>query len=29
LYGTTKNFLEQFGLKSIKDLPKTGELDMQ
>ena len=29
LYGTTKSFLEQFGLKSIKDLPKTKELDMQ
>ncbi|MGR3311598.1 MAG: SMC-Scp complex subunit ScpB [Candidatus Brocadiales bacterium] len=27
LYGTTKNFLEQFGLKSVKDLPKTRELD--
>lgn len=29
LYGTTKNFLEQFGLKSIKYLPKAKELDMQ
>ncbi|HLG30647.1 MAG TPA: SMC-Scp complex subunit ScpB [Candidatus Brocadiales bacterium] len=29
LYGTTKSFLEQFGLKSIKDLPKTKELEMQ
>jgi segregation and condensation protein B len=27
LYGTTKNFLDQFGLKSIKDLPKTKVLD--
>lgn len=29
LYGTTKNFLEHFGLKSIQDLPKTRELDVQ
>lgn len=29
LYGTTKTFLEHFGLKSIKDLPKTRELDVQ
>lgn len=29
LYGTTKYFLEQFGLKSIKDLPRTGELETQ
>ncbi len=28
LYGTTKKFLEHFGLKSIKDLPKTEELEM-
>jgi len=26
LYGTTKRFLEHFGLKSIKDLPKVDEL---
>jgi len=26
LYGTTKRFLEHFGLKSIKDLPKVSEL---
>jgi segregation and condensation protein B len=26
LYGTTKRFLELFGLNSIKDLPQTGEL---
>lgn len=28
LYGTTKKFLEHFGLKSTKDLPKTEELEM-
>ncbi len=28
LYGTTKKFLEHFGLKSIKDLPKTEDLEM-
>lgn len=28
LYGTTKSFLEHFGLKSIKDLPKIKELEM-
>lgn len=28
LYGTTKKFLEFFGLKSIKDLPKIEELEM-
>jgi len=27
LYGTTKYFLEYFGLKSIKDLPKLKEID--
>ncbi len=27
LYGTTKTFLEYFGLKSIKDLPKLKEID--
>lgn len=27
LYGTTKNFLEYFGLKSLKDLPKLKEID--
>ena len=27
LYGTTKMFLEHFGLKSTKDLPKVEELD--
>lgn len=27
LYGTTKKFLEYFGLKDIKDLPKIEELD--
>lgn len=27
LYGTTKMFLEHFGLKSIKDLPKVEELE--
>ena len=27
LYGTTKNFLEYFGLKSINDLPKLKEID--
>ena len=26
LYGTTKNFLQHFGLNSIKDLPKAEEL---
>jgi segregation and condensation protein B len=26
LYGTTKKFLEVFGLNSIKDLPKAEEL---
>jgi len=26
LYGTTKKFLEVFGLNSLKDLPKVGEL---
>lgn len=26
LYGTTKTFLDAFGLRSIKDLPSTGEL---
>ena len=26
LYGTTRRFLEVFGLKSIKDLPKKGDL---
>jgi segregation and condensation protein B len=25
LYGTTKQFLDQFGLASIKDLPSTQE----
>ena len=25
LYGTTKKFLDTFGLASIKDLPRTGE----
>jgi segregation and condensation protein B len=28
LYGTTKRFLEVFGLSSIKDLPKAGELHL-
>ncbi len=28
LYGTTKHFLDTFGLASIKDLPATGELPM-
>jgi segregation and condensation protein B len=28
LYGTTKKFLEHFGLKSIKDLPKVEELEI-
>ncbi|ODS33569.1 MAG: segregation and condensation protein B [Candidatus Scalindua rubra] len=28
LYGTTKNFMEHFGLKSIKDLPKVEDLEM-
>ncbi|MCF6154113.1 MAG: SMC-Scp complex subunit ScpB [Candidatus Brocadia sp.] len=28
LYGTTKKFLEYFGLKDIKDLPKVEELEM-
>lgn len=27
LYGTTKKFLEHFGLKDIKDLPKVEELE--
>jgi len=27
LYGTTKRFLEHFGLKSIKELPKAEELE--
>ncbi|MBM4053063.1 MAG: SMC-Scp complex subunit ScpB [Planctomycetes bacterium] len=27
LYGTTKQFLEHFGLKNIKDLPKAEELE--
>jgi segregation and condensation protein B len=27
-YGTTKKFLEYFGLKDIKDLPKVEELEM-
>ncbi|OHB51126.1 MAG: SMC-Scp complex subunit ScpB [Planctomycetes bacterium GWF2_39_10] len=27
LYGTTKKFLEYFGLKNIKDLPKVEELE--
>jgi segregation and condensation protein B len=26
LYGTTKKFLQVFGLKSLKDLPDVGEL---
>lgn len=26
LYGTTKKFLQVFGLKSLRDLPETGEL---
>jgi segregation and condensation protein B len=26
LYGTTKRFLELFGLNSLKDLPQAGEL---
>ena len=26
LYGTTKEFLEHFGLNSLKDLPRSGEL---
>ena len=25
LYGTTKRFLELFGLNSIRDLPKSGD----
>ena len=25
LYGTTKKFLQFFGLKSLKDLPRSGE----
>jgi segregation and condensation protein B len=29
LYGTTKQFLDQFGLASIKDLPAPGELKAQ
>lgn len=28
LYGTTKHFLDTFGLASVKDLPATGELPM-
>ena len=28
LYGTTKKFLDHFGLKSIKDLPKVEDLEM-
>ena len=28
LYGTTTKFLDHFGLKSIKDLPKVEDLDM-
>ncbi len=28
LYGTTTNFLEHFGLKSIKDLPKVEDLEV-
>lgn len=28
LYGTTKRFLEQFGLKSLKDLPDPAELKL-
>jgi segregation and condensation protein B len=28
LYGTTKRFLELFGLNSLKDLPQAGELKM-
>ena len=28
LYGTTKRFLERFGLKSLKDLPKAEQLQM-
>jgi len=28
LYGTTTKFLDQFGLKSIKDLPKVEDLEM-
>ena len=27
LYGTTKEFLEHFGLQSLKDLPRTRELE--
>ncbi len=27
LYGTTKNFLEHFGLQSLRDLPKIRELE--
>ena len=29
LYGTTKKFLEHFGLKSLKDLPRVSELEKQ
>jgi len=29
LYGTTKKFLEHFGLKSIKDLPRVAEIEPQ
>ncbi len=28
LYGTTKGFLKQFGLKSVKDLPNPAELSL-
>lgn len=28
LYGTTKKFLKEFGLKSLKDLPSTAELSL-
>lgn len=28
LYGTTRRFLERFGLKSLKDLPQAGQLQM-
>jgi segregation and condensation protein B len=27
LYGTTKEFLERFGLSALKDLPRDGELN--
>ena len=29
LYGTTRRFLQHFGLKSLRDLPKVGELREQ